>query len=392
MSSLPTQSIYGAPHDVFDTHAKTITNQLQSLVNKDTSGLPTGSSTEAKQDAVITKLEEVITNTSNISISAGSVNLNVNDLEALQTTNNSLMTTNNQNQATINASLGVLNTSTEGVTTAVGGVKTDTTSMSIRLSEIKLDTASLAVSNTDIYNSVETVNNTITNQSAIIDNLNGKVNTIDTTNCIVTSCDLPNGASTEVTLTATNTALATLETSQQDIITKLTSLDNKTVATDTSLLATSAKQDILSTNLATLETSQQDILDKLTEVDGVLESIKLDTRKNVTETNFFSSLSVSAGAQRTSTTKNITGARHVVVVGTESADSGSLVQLYGSYDINTSNMYLVGEGYFRLTPIANTSSLHFGHISNVAFNYCYCKILNTSGVNTNATVKILVRD
>jgi hypothetical protein len=392
MSSLPTQSIYGAPHDVFDTHAKNINSKLDSLINKDTTGLPTGSSTSAKQDTVISKLEEVITNTSNISISAGSVNLNVNDLEALQTSANASLVENNTKLDTIDASLTTVNTSVAGVASSVDLVQDDTSDMKTRLNEIKLDTASLATTNTDIYNSVENVNNTISNQRAIIDNLNSKVNIIDTTNCIVSSSALPNGASTEITLTATNTALATLETSQQDIITKLTSLDDKTIATDTSLLATSAKQDILSTNLATLETSQQEILDKLTEMDGVIESIKLDTRKNITEISFFSSLSVGAGAQRTSTTKNITNGRHAVVVGTESADSGSLVQLYGSYDINTSNMFFIGEGYFQMTPIMGISQLHFGHINNICANYVYCKVLNTSGVSTNISVRILIRD
>ena len=387
-----TPSIYGIPHDVFDVHAIHILEQLTEIAGSSSTDLSVGASTEAKQDAIITKLTEVVTNTSNISIDANSVSLNVDDLETLQTSANASLVENNTKLDTLDTSLATVNTSVGTVKTSVDLVQVDTADISVRLSEIKIDTASLATTNTDIYNSVETVNNTIANQKSIIDTLNGKVSVVDTNNCIVTSCDLPNGASTEVTLLATNTALATVETSQQEILAKLTSLDTKTVATDTSLLATSAKQDILSTNLATLETSQQEILDKLTEVDGVLESIKLDTRKNVSSISFFSSLSVGAGAQRTSTTKNITNGRHAVVVGTESADSGSLVQLYGSYDIDTNNMFFIGEGYFSMTPIMGISQLHFGHINNICANYVYCKVLNTSGVSTNVSVRILIRD
>ena len=142
----------------------------------------------------------------------------------------------------------------------------------------------------------------------------------------------------------------------------------------------------------TTAANQTLILTKLTEIDEVLDTIKLDTRKNITEIQFISNFSLSGGSQLTSTTKNVTGARHCCVVGTESGNSGSMVQLFGGLTSSTGDMYLVGEGYYKETAISGQRLLEFGHISNICFNFCYVKFINTSSTATQVTAKILIRD
>ena len=86
------------------------------------------------------------------------------------------------------------------------------------------------------------------------------------------------------------------------------------------------------------------------------------------------------------------GARHCCVVGTESGNSGTMVQLFGGMTASTSDMYLIGEGFYKETPISGQRLLEFGHISNICFNYCYVKFINTSSTATQVTAKILIRD
>ena len=134
------------------------------------------------------------------------------------------------------------------------------------------------------------------------------------------------------------------------------------------------------------------MITKLAEIDEVLDTIKLDTRKNISEIQFISNFSLGGGSQLTSTTKNVTGARHCCVVGTESGNSGSLVQLFGGMTSSTGDMYLIGEGFYKETPISGQRLLEFGHISNICFNFCYVKFINTSSTATQVTAKILIRD
>ena len=142
----------------------------------------------------------------------------------------------------------------------------------------------------------------------------------------------------------------------------------------------------------TTAANQTLILTKLTEMDGVLDTIKLDTRKNISEIQFISNFSLSSNSQLTSTTKNVTGARHCCVVGKETGNSGTMVQLFGGMTNSTGDMYLIGEGYYKETPISGQRLLEFGHISNICFNYCYVKFINTSSTATQVTAKILIRD
>jgi len=128
----------------------------------------------------------------------------------------------------------------------------------------------------------------------------------------------------------------------------------------------------------------------LTSIDTKLTEIQTDTSKTVTEINFFTNMSTAAGGQRTSTTKDISNARSIAIVGSESVLTGSLVQLYGGASIN--GLYLIAEGYFKQTPIQNSNDLVFGVINDVPFTHCYIKVLNQSGVSTNITLKALIRE
>ena len=129
----------------------------------------------------------------------------------------------------------------------------------------------------------------------------------------------------------------------------------------------------------------------LTSIDTKLTEIQTDTSKSVSEINFFTNLSISASGQRTSTTKDVSLGRSIAIVGSESVPTESLVQLYAGASNDTFGQYLIAEGYFKLTPIQNSSNLLFGVINDIPFTHCYIKVLNESGVSSNITIKAFVR-
>jgi len=241
----------------------------------------------ANETEILSKLADVVTNTSNISIDANSVSLNVDGLETLQTAANLSLVDNNT----------------------------------------KLDT----------------IDNTIQNQSSLIDQINTKLGILDTSQVVVVDSALPTGATTLIKQTEIETAIVAVEASQQLILTKLT-------------------------------------------------EIQLDTRKNITEIQFISNFSLGSNSQLTSTTKNVSAGKHCCVVGTESGNSGTMVQLFGGLSNSTGDMYLIGEGFYKETPISGQRLLEFGHISNMCFNFCYVKFINSSSTSTQVTAKILIRD
>ena len=245
----------------------------------------------------------------------------------------------------------------EAMLSKLDAVVTNTSNISIDANSVSLNVDGLETLQTaansslvDNNTKLDTIDNTIQNQASLIDQINSKLGILDTSQVVVVDSALPNGATTLIKQTEIETAVVAVEASQQLILTKLT------------------------------------------EVDEVLDTIKLDTRKNITEIQFISNFSLGSNSQLTSTTKNVTAGRHCCVVGTETGNSGAMVQLFGGLTNSTSDMYLVGEGYYKETAISGQRLLEFGHISNICFNFCYVKFINTSSTATQVTAKILIRD
>ncbi len=226
------------------------------------SALPSGGSTEAKQDvmettltaietdiaalevlqtATNTKLDTVATNTANIKISTDSVNLNVDTLETLQTsTNTKLDTLETSNQA--------IKTAVEIIDNAISGSE-----MQVDIVSSALPSGGATEAKQDVLEATLTA---IETDQAAIEVLhtatNSKLDTIDSVldNILVdTSAIKVDAAALEVLQTSTNSKLDTLETT-------LTAIETDAAALEVLQTATNTKLDTLETTLTAIETDQ----------------------------------------------------------------------------------------------------------------------------------------
>jgi len=182
-------------------------------------------------------------------------------------------------------------------------------------------------------------------------------------------------AALEVLQTSTNSLLTTLDGVQDNILTKLTGIDEDTdairvdaAAIEVLLTDIDADTNAIKVDMAAIEVLNTSILAKLTPVKTV--------------SVLFNNVTIADGGNSTSSAVDITLAKHVDFGGSDTGSSGT-VELSAS-DSSSGTYFTVDTGSF------GSGRLSLAGLKNTAYKFIKLKINNTGGSSSDYTASAFI--